>query len=281
MPRKLSVGSDSDEESTAVKAPTATNARIRVESDDSDREDAKESKIPAWKRKKELQAAQKQVSAKKVESDIREDGNAAEPSPSADAGQESLAPAPGLNAGGDATAQASGRIDGAEAEFVSINLPPVSSFRRYADPHVIPWVPLNTRRKEEAKMFFRVDNGRDGIARTARASMKMQGLYVTKDSSILSWNIERATQRSKVRAISDQLKREAQIISSPSSCSQLMDTLFWTASLPSATSLLKGLMHVSFEGKEQIFISPFEPIQDPVCRPSTKYDPSLPYMQYR
>ena len=137
----------------------------------------------------------------------------------------------------------------------------------------IPWISFQRQMENEKKILFYVDQG--GLTRLssiAQSSLREQGLYVSRYPTVLPHNIDRAILRSRVR----------------SELSRWEDTKLpengkrgWILSLRSSTDLLGDLAGSPLRKQEMIYIVPFEPFKDRACRPSMRYDPTLPYMQFR
>ena len=141
-----------------------------------------------------------------------------------------------------------------------------------------PWIPQQKRIAEEDNIYFCVDGGGHiGLSTSARVSMKEQGLYVSRRPLSLSHNIERAILRARVRTLplSHQNLEGAQKVWS------LMHPSSWLGSILSSKELLKEHFSNPLNKDEMMYVTPYEPFKDQACRPAMRFDPSLPYMQYR
>ncbi len=133
-----------------------------------------------------------------------------------------------------------------------------SILERHKD--MIPWVPLKKRLEQESVIYFRLGK-RENVLKAARDKMRQQGLYVAKDGLVLSANVERELQRSKIR-------REAKVAKSSTPVEKDEGAHF------------PSYMGVKFHSEDEKFLMPFEPLKERSSRPTIRYDPSLSYLQY-
>jgi hypothetical protein len=128
------------------------------------------------------------------------------------------------------------------------------------DPSAIPWTPTRVRVEKEEGVLFRLGLSAKKKLAAARDEMREQGLYVARDKVLLPSNMERAIQRVRQRK-------------------QLVKARDGGAA---ATVAVQMEQDGSLEAEEEAsaFLMPFDPLKERVCRPSARYDPSLPHMQY-
>jgi hypothetical protein len=124
----------------------------------------------------------------------------------------------------------------------------------------IPWVPLKKRLEQESVIYFRLGK-RENVLKVARDKMREQGLYVAKERLLLPANVERELQRAKIQ-------REAKAARSDVPLEN------------KDAAHMAVYMGVKFHPEDEKFLMPFEPVKERSCRPSMRYDPSLPYLQY-
>ena len=136
-----------------------------------------------------------------------------------------------------------------------------------AHSSMIPWVPLNERLKNERQILFRLSGDQMKMSTKAQSSLRDQGLNVSRFTSILSSNIDRAVVRARVRRFLQ-----------PSQIEGASDR---SSTILTCQQILKDDVEIPLRNQEMIFVVPFEPYKDRACRPSMRYDPSLPYMQCR
>jgi hypothetical protein len=132
----------------------------------------------------------------------------------------------------------------------------------------VPWIALNQRLSNERQVLFQLHRGdRTRMSTKTQSSMRDQGLYISRFSKILSYNIDRAILRARVHSSIQPLQNQ-------DSSENLV------TSLRSSLEILKDDLESPLRSEEMIFVIPFEPFKDRACRPSMRYDPSLPYLQY-
>jgi hypothetical protein len=126
---------------------------------------------------------------------------------------------------------------------------------------------LNQKLSNERQVLFQVNGGdRTKMSTKTQCSMRDQGLYISRITSILSYNIDRAILRARVHSSFRPLQNQE--------TSEKLET-----SLQSSLEILKDDLESPLRNEEMIFVIPFEPFKDRACRPSMRYDPSLPYLQ--
>ncbi|EKX45015.1 hypothetical protein GUITHDRAFT_163401 [Guillardia theta CCMP2712] len=129
-------------------------------------------------------------------------------------------------------------------------------------PEHIPWVPVSKRIQQEKEVLFSLAGRGENILEKARNDMRRQGLYVAHEKEILSANVERAVRRIRMQqsmAAKDGVKAADD--------SQEKDDH-------------DKLSAIRFPPREEIFVTPFDPLEIRRCRPTMRYDPSAMYLQY-
>lgn len=137
----------------------------------------------------------------------------------------------------------------------------VSIFEKHKES--IPWVPHKKRKEQEKDIYFRLGK-RQSVLKTARENMRQQGLYVAREQLLLPANVERQLQRADIRRKADQKR-----IGEADSMMRTQSAVF--------TDPKSG---IEFCADDHKFLVPFEPLKERICRPSMRYDPTLPYLQY-
>eukprot|EP00960_Hanusia_phi_P059627 764236-Hanusia_phi.AAC.4 len=141
--------------------------------------------------------------------------------------------------------------------------PPFSYSSVFAGrPDQVPWVPVRKRIEQEKQVLFSLSGKSESILEKARNDMRRQGLYVAHEKEILSANVERAVRRIRIQS----------------------SLATGNGSLDKDESKEKDdqdkLSAIRFPPGEEIFITPFDPLEIRRCRPTMRYDPSATYLQY-
>ena len=265
----------------------------RFRKDDSDDEDAGAGdwKAEAAKKKAEREK-KKEERAKELERERKEaeEGGGDPHDTSIVAGDEDVDGAAGVGGveeGGDDANEATlkrskekrtrfSRIQEDEADDTYDELG--SLFERHKEN--IPWIPYKKRLEQEATVLFHLGK-RESVLKQARDQMREQGLYVAGERRLWPANVERDLLRAKVQreALAKRVKAAASTSGGGGGGGE-------AANVGEGKD---GTIHkvfidpksgMEFSADDEQFLVPFEPTKERSCRPSSRYDPSLPYMQY-
>lgn len=129
-------------------------------------------------------------------------------------------------------------------------------------PSIIPWMTIPTRLEKEAETYMTLAEAKKSEKTMAkvREEMRKQGLYVARDRVLLPGNVERAIQRLRIR--------KARAAKSG-------------ADGEAADVLAEAADPNNFSPEEERFLVPFDPLKERFSRPAMRYDPYLPYLQYK
>ena len=240
-------------------------------SDDSDDEDAAEKRKAAAAEKKAKQEALKAAIQAKKEKAEQDEIEAAAKGGDEDEGAAGVG-------GGDETQDGGAlrrkrgedertRFGGTTARSNGSDDAPTGSLLM-RQPSCIPWhgpAPWlgHTEGENRVYMTLRAAKTNERTMAKVREQMRKQGLYVARERVLLPKNVERAIQR--VRARKEHSKQSA-----PKDDNAEAAAVSASVNEPN-----------EFSKDEERYLVPFDPLKERYCRPATRYDPYLPYLQYK
>lgn len=141
-----------------------------------------------------------------------------------------------------------------------------SLFERHKEN--VPWISRAKRIELENTVLFRLGK-RQSVLKEARDRMREQGLYVAGERRLWPANVERDLLRAKVRREALEVRIKGASPNVPKEEGGELHKVF-----------IDPKSGIEFSAEDEQFLVPFEPLKERSCRPSTRFDPAMGYMQY-
>jgi hypothetical protein len=266
--------SDSDDEAAAARKEAQRKRR--------EEQEAKKAAIAAKREKAEAEEILGGAGSDKDDERVDEGAGVGSPAGSAmggalrrkDEGQKNRFAPKGVKADpGSARDSAPGQLDAKEDEDHDDDGSIAELLTR--DASRIPWLKDSAKRREEEDnilMSLASAKKNEHTMAKVREEMRKQGLYVAPERMLLPHNVERAMQRVRARREHAALREKARGGDAGGDAGGGADTGAVVSAVEDGSNLAQ---------EDHPYLVLFDPLKERSSRPAMRFDPHMPYLQYR